>query len=168
MYKFLPIKFDPVKKEFKNRCLVLPVLCLLEEFKENLFDDYMDNSFIELINRVFPHFYACVDENNNFIGFVYLDEWRGNKEKLHSCTLSMCAKKEFWGSKARDAGKFFINHIFETYKIHKLKAEVFSFNKPVMHYLNSIGFKRESVLKQESFKNSKPVDIVVFTKIKGE
>lgn len=142
---------------------VLPrIKILLSKYKNVLSDDYSSECFDDFLKEVVPHLYVGL-KDREFVGFVYLSDWRGNRDKLHSCTMTVCIEKKFWGKTAREISRAFIGRIFKSYGLYKLKAEVFEHNKNVGNFLLSLGFKKEALLEGETFKNGKLINLVIYS-----
>lgn len=159
MYEFVSVTAG--HNPFEYRDFKPDIKKLAAKYAGVLVDDYNSGDFADLLNEVAPHLYAGA-YNGEFIGFVYLNDWRGSKEKFHSATLTVCIDKKFWGKTAREAGRLFIKKVFKHYKCFKLKALVFEHNLNANNFLLSLGFKKESLLLNETFKNNKPVNIIVY------
>lgn len=135
---------------------------LLNKYKNFLEDDYTTGCFEESLSKISPHLYAGFN-NGNFMGFVYLSDWKGGMGNFHSCTMTVCIDKKFWGKPAKEASAIFIDKIFKYYNLYKMKALVFENNKNVINYLIALGFKKEGVLEGETFKHNKPVNLLVYS-----
>ncbi len=171
-YIFLPLIADKNTERFENHQYLLSVLQLFNKHRNFLVDDYYSDDTIEFItelinfiNKLYPHFYVCL-KNGEFIGFVYLDNWQGRYNNYHSCEITTCVDRKFWGKDSLKAGKQFLDTVFETYNLHKIKAEVFKDNHRVKNLLNRLGFKQEAVLKNETVKNGQYIDTILFSIIK--
>jgi RimJ/RimL family protein N-acetyltransferase len=77
--------------------------------------------------------------------------------------MTVCIDKKYWGRIAREASRHFIARIFANYKCYKLKALVYEHNRNARNFLLSLGFKKESTLLNETFKNGKPVNMSVYS-----
>ncbi|MDD3150172.1 MAG: GNAT family protein [Candidatus Gastranaerophilales bacterium] len=169
MYSFEKIS---IEKNI-NSSYINQVIALFKNHHNSLIDDYyfckeisLENELIAFIEKTFPHFYLIfLIENNQkiFIGFVYLYNWRGNNNYIHSCTLTTCFDKKYWGKHPVLAGKTFIKSLFDNYKLEKIKAEVFCHNFKVISLLKKMNFEKEATLKNETFKNGSMIDIDVYS-----
>lgn len=168
-FTFLPIIAGNYNSNTVAKHYLPEILHLFERHKNVLLDDYYSSDFyerlkeiLELINAVSPHFYVILCEEE-FMGFVYLENWIGSTQKLHSCCASVCVAKEFRGAKALEAGKIFIRELFKVHNLHKIKAETFAHNHLGANFLKKLGFSKEATLKHETLKNGKYIDIYVYT-----
>ncbi len=140
-------------------------LFLYIKYSKFLDDDYAQNGlsiydyFFNLVNKTL--FFVIVEDD--FVsGFVYLDNFTGNDEKLHSAEVTTCFDKRFWGDYTKMCGKIFLNYCFEKYNLEKIKALVYPENFRVKTLLKSIGFEKEALLKGETLRNNKLQDIEVY------
>lgn len=176
MSKFIKIILNRKRNEFRNIHFVPDVIALFERFSRYLCDDYfVENkdlfidSIIDLIEKTSPFFWVIIDKKSSKVaGFVYLDNWVGDGEKLHSAEVTTCFNPSFWGKYTKICAKRFINYSFKKYKLTKLKAHVFPQNQKVKTFLKVIGFKKEAVLKAETIKNNELQDIEVYSIIRSE
>jgi len=165
MYSYLTV--IPNINPFIDNCVIPKIKTLLNKYQNVLTDDYGSETFEEFLKRVFPHLYAGF-KDGEFVGFVYLTDWKGGNNRYHSCTLTLCIEKKFWGKTAREISRIFVDKIFKHYGLYKLKGMVFENNRNVGNFLFSLGFKKEALLKGETFKNSKPTNMIVYSLLKDD
>lgn len=176
MSKFKKVIINKKRKEFRNIQYLPQVIALYERFSRYLHDDYfLENqkspvdAIIDLVERTSPFFWVVIDKKSSkFSGFVYLDNWIGTKDNPHSAEITTCFNPVFWGDYTKFCAKKFIKYCFKKYKLKKLKACVFVQNFKVKTLLKKSGFKKEAVLKAETFKNGVLQDIEVYSIIKSE
>ena len=165
MYNFLCVyKFNNL---FVSGFILPRIRELLQKYRNVLTDDYCSESFDEFLTRVQPHLYAGFMDGE-FLGFVYLTDWRGGKNDYHSCTMTVCIEKKYWGKVSKEISKLFIRKVFEHYGLFKLKALVFEHNRNAGNFLLSLGFKKEALLRGETVKNGKPVNMFVYSVFKED
>lgn len=164
---------NPKEGRLQNISYIPEVFKLIERYRDRLFDDYFTEdspslieSVILLIERTSPYFWAITDNKGNFGGFVYLDDWQGNRSRNHSASITTCISPRYRGKFTFFAGKKFIKYAFKRYKLRKLKAEVYSDNKNAVCLLKKLGFSKECTLKSETLVREKPVDIDIYSIIK--
>jgi RimJ/RimL family protein N-acetyltransferase len=170
MFEFLPVRADKNAGVFENNAFLPCIFSLAQRYKRFLFDDYYcaDNigfmlELIALINRLYPHFYVVVEaESHEFMGVVYLDDWKGNKNQLHSCSITTCFEPKFRGKPVIKAGEIFLQKVFEVHKLKKIKAEVFEGNFRAKALLKKLGFVQEGLLKAETIREGKPCKTAIF------
>lgn len=160
MYNFYSINTNDTR-------FISDILDLFLRYRPVLLDDYYNNEPKELYNEVLdlidslaPHFYA-ITRNDIFIGFVYLYDWKGGKNKYHSCMLTTCFKRKYWGQDVRDSARVFLREIIKYYGFRKLKCEVFAHNSRVIKLLEELGFSEEGLLKGETLVSDCLVDVKV-------
>ncbi len=151
---------------FEKPAYLEQALFLYIKYAKFLDDDYAQNKlpvleyFLELIKRTM--FFVIV-EDEVVSGFVYLDNFIGNDEKLHSAELTTCFDKRFWGDYTKYCAKIFLKHCFEKYGFEKIKALVYPQNFRVKTLLKASGFEKEALLKSETMRNGKLQDIEVYS-----
>ena len=169
MIKFVKIKIDRNKKIYKNIYFLEDIYKLFEKYGTFLNDDYTDknllDNIIQTIEQFYP-FYWAVLKDDEFAGFVFLENIIGNTDKLHSAEITTCFKREYWGKFTKLAAKKFIRYCFKKYKFKKLKAKVFKENYRAAAILKSAGMSLEAELKSETTKNGKPQNIQIYSVIK--
>lgn len=174
MSRFIKVIIDISSKEFRNISYVPQIINLYDRFSRYLTDDYFQGKYdssvdavIDLIKKTSPYFWVIVDKkNNNFCGFVFLDNFCGSKDKYHSAEITTCFDPKYWGTYTRFCAKKFIKYCFKKYKFKKIKACIFPQNFKVKSILKFSGFKKEAILKAETYKNSVPQDVEVFSIIR--
>jgi RimJ/RimL family protein N-acetyltransferase len=141
-------------------------LFLYIKYSKFLDDDYAQNKlpvyeyFTNLVNSTL---FFVIIEDDLVSGFVYLDNFVGDGENLHSAELTTCFDKRFWGNYTKICAHIFINHCFEKYKFKKLKALIYPENFRVKTLLKSVGFKKEATLKSETMRKGKLQDIEIYS-----
>jgi len=152
------------------------VIHLYERFSRYLHDDYFlqkqessVDAVINLIEKTTPFFWVIVEKKSSkFAGFVFLENWVGSKNDLHSAEITTCFDPSFWGKYTKICAKKFIKFCFKKYKLKKLKAYVFPQNFKVKTILKKFGFRKEALLKAETLKNGELQDIEVYSIIKNK
>ncbi len=170
------MKFKKIILDNPNNLVYIDeILKLYKKYSKFICDDYFssDANFLEsllrLIKETSPYFWIILEkESNEFAGFVFLENFIGNTEKLHSAEITTCFKQKFWGNFTKKAARKFIKYCFKIINLKKLKAIIFKENVRVKMLLKSAGFKKEAILKGETFKNGKLQDIEIYSTIKKE
>lgn len=171
MCKFIKIIIHRKKKEFRNIQYIPQVIALYEKFSKFLNDDYFQSSqdslvdaVINLVEKTSPFFWVIEDKKTSkFAGFVFLDNWVGDKENKHSAEITTCFSPVFWGKYTKICAQKFIKYCFKNYGLKKLKAYIFPQNSKVRMLLKKSGFKKEATLKAETIKNGILQDIDVYS-----
>ena len=96
------------------------------------------------------------------MGFVFLDNFVGNKEQMFSAEITTCFDKKAWGNFTRYCAKFFLKMCFDNFGLYKIKAQIYPDNFRVRNFLKSCGFEYETTLKNETLRAGKPQDIEVY------
>ena len=167
MIKFVKVSINRTEKKYKNLQFLEKIYHLYKKYYCYLSDDYADfdnilDEIINLIERTSPFFWVILD-NDNFAGFVFLENIIGSKDKMHSAEITTAFKKEYWGDFTKKSAIKFIRYCFKKLNFKKLKALVFKENVKTTKILKTAGFKFEAELKSETLKNRKLQDIKVYS-----
>lgn len=170
MIKFVKIKIDRVKKIYNKIVFLENIYYLYKKFNKYLNDDFSREDLLEeiicLIEANSPYFWVILD-NDNFAGFVFLENIVGNAQKLYSAEITTAFKPEYWGDFTKKVAKKFVRYCFKKLGFKKLKAKVFKENVRSAAILRAAGMKFEAELKSETMKNGKPQDILIYSIIKN-
>ena len=129
-------------------------------FQDDFSSYFIKDSFIKCISN--PFFWVVLDYEENFMGFVFLDNFVGSDGKLFSAEITTCFEKEAWGSFTRYSAKFFLKKCFDELGLYKIKAQIYPDNFRIRNYLKDCGFVFEATLKNETLRAGKPQDIDVY------
>lgn len=121
----------------------------------------------DLIGCVNPYFWLILDYENNYKGFVFLDNFTGNNQKNYSAELTVCFDKNCWGNYSKYCAKIFLKKCFDELELEKIKAQIYPDNYRVKTLLKSAGFEYETTLKNETIRNGKMQDIDVYALYKS-
>jgi RimJ/RimL family protein N-acetyltransferase len=166
-YTFMPLAADRERNIYINQQHFTAVLSLIDKHKNKLLDDYMPNDaigIIQSINNLYPHFYICF-KGNEFMGFIYCYQWKGNGKKYHSCFITAAAERKFYGKPTREAFGLFCNYLYDAYGLIKIRAEVDKNNKLCQKLLEDNRFKKEGFIKACSVLNGEVQDRILFGKV---
>lgn len=174
MNKFIKVIISRKKREFRNIQYLPQIIKLYERFSGYLHDDYFLESqkssvdaVINLIEKTSPFFWVIMDgKSSEFSGFVFLDNLVGAGRNFHSAEVTTCFEPSFWGEYTKICARKFIKYCFKKYKFKKIKAHIFPQNFKVKTFLKKTGFKKEAVLRAETFKNGVLQDIEVYSIIR--
>jgi RimJ/RimL family protein N-acetyltransferase len=99
---------------------------------------------------------------NGMIGFI--DRYN------RSCRLGITiGEKRYWGSGlGKEAMTAVITYCFETLGMNRIGAEVYAFNQRSIRLFESLGFRREGVIRQAVLKNGGFSDEYLFGLLKDE
>ncbi len=147
MYKVIPITW---RKEFINEIEI--IYKSLKDQERRIFDStfYEDNTNVldsmeSLINN--NHIYI-LKEDNNIISTFILNHFKIYKGIINTVNIHCAIRRPYWGPKAREACKYFLDYLEDNYKIKKLIAEVPQCGYGVIKLLKDLGFKHEGTLKE--------------------
>ncbi len=173
MSKFIKIIVNKNEGKFLNIEYLPNIITLYEKFSRYIHDDYfLENksivdAVINLVEKTTPFFWGILDKKNEkFAGFCFLENLTGNSKNLHSADITTCFEPEFWGNYTKKCAQKFIKYCFKKYKFEKLKAYIFPQNSRVKALLKKSGFKKEALLKAETYKNGILQDIEIYSLIK--
>lgn len=168
--KFKRILIDRKSGQCLNTGYLPYVIFFYEKYSKYLNDDYFDmqsqsiiNKIINIIEKTSPYFWVITNgENDEFAGFVFLDNLVGIGKTLHSAELTTCFSPKYWGAFTKVCAKKFLRYCFKNYGLKKIKACIFPQNLRVRNLLKQSGFKSEGVLKSETLRGGKLQDVEVF------
>lgn len=133
------------------------------QYSKYLFDDYAPLNGLVSIFEACPNFWVITDKSDNFMGFVFLDNFTGNGQVNFSAEITVCFDKKAWGSFVRYSAKIFLKHCFDYFGFYKIKALVFPDNFRVKTLLKQTGFEYDTTLPSETLRNGKVQDIEVYS-----
>lgn len=174
MSKFVKIIIDKKNNYYEHLHYLPAVIALYKKFSKYLHDDYFVTPekdqidlVLSLVEKVSPYFWAIVTSRDELAGFVFLDNWVGTADKLHSAEVTTCFAPKFWGKYTKYCAKKFIKYCFKKYKLKKLKATIFQQNFKVKAILKHAGFKKEATLQAETVKNGLTQHVDIYSIIKN-
>jgi len=104
-----------------------------------------------------------ITTNNKVIGSVSLFEIIKN----HKAKIGYWVGKEHRGKGlGTEALKLITKYGFKEYKLKRITANVFIYNKSSARALEKAGFKLEGILRKNRFKNNKYIDDLFYAKLK--
>ncbi len=165
MCKFKPIILTPNLSLFQNLHYIPDVKKCYLKYVKYLQDDFSEAYTSNLHSFIYhssPFFWVVTDFDDNFMGFVFLDNFTGGSGRFYSAELTTCFDKKAWGIFTRYSAKFFLKKCFDELGLYKIKAQVYPDNFLVKTLLKASGFKYESTLKNETLRGGKMQDIEVF------
>ncbi len=168
MLKFRQLIVDRKNNYYKNTEYIPQMMFLYRRYKKFLADDFaLDGRnfydyFLDLVEEASPYFWVIFSDDEA-AGFVYLENFTGNSEKLHCAEVTTCFDKKFWGGFTYYAAIVFFNYCFENLGLKKVKALIYPENFRVVGLLNRCGFIKEALLKSETMRGGKPQDMVIYS-----
>lgn len=136
--------------------------CKYLKYLQDDFSPFKDENILNIISSLAPHFWVITTKTDDFMGFVYLDNFTGNKNFLYSAELTTCFDRKAWGSFTRYSAKFFLKKCFDEYGLHKIEARIYPDNYRIKALLKSSGFEYESTLKNATMRLGKFQDIEIY------
>lgn len=174
MIKFVPILIDVQNNRFENHQYLPFILSQFNKYKHILADDYYPKDDRELvkyivdeINALYPWFMIGF-VNDKPIGVVWVSHWHGNYSKYHSCQIHSFIDKKYWGKTAKKATNEFLSLLFNNYGVERIQMEIPDFNHKAIGFAKRLGFVKEGVIRCATLKGNKPVNNILFSKLKGE
>lgn len=136
---------------------------LFNKYKKYLQDDFSTiERLSDLILSTSPYFWIVLDYNGRFMGFVYLDNFVGNRTKLYSAELTTCFEKYAWGTFTRYSAKIFLKLCFDKLNLEKITANIYPENFRTKSLLKNCGFNYETTLKNTTLRFGKMQDIDIY------
>lgn len=167
MCKFIRVKsYNSLKNNERYSKYIGKIDVLYKRYSKFLFDDFFaekQNGVGNFIKNLSPYFWIIADRNDNFAGFVYLDDFVGNENNFFSAEVSVCFDKKYWGNFVRYSSKFFFKMCFDVFGFYKIRAQFYPQNKFVKNLLKDCGFDYEVTLPSETLRNGVPQDIEVWS-----
>lgn len=96
----------------------------------------------------------CLNENDRYIGNVYMTDIDMLKRSCHSHVL--IGEKDCWGKGyAREALLMVIDYMFKERNIHRIQANILESNIQSLKMHEKCGYKIEGLMRDAVFKNGK-------------
>ncbi len=173
MCKFVRLIIDRKNSRYQNTEYLSNVIFLYLRYAKFLNDDYAQQvsftNIVDMIEKCGDMFFVMLnEENDEFAGFVYLDNPIGNTEKVHSFEITTCVERKYWGNFTKKAAVSFFKYCFTDLGLKKVKAQIYPFNYRVRYILKFAGFKKDGILRGETLKNGKMQDIEVYSLLKSD
>lgn len=174
MIKFVPVIADEKNQKFENHQYLPFIISLFAQYKNILIDDYYPKDKVDLllylideINSLHPWFLLCLMDNEP-IGVVWATHWHGNGKKYHSCQIHSYVDKKYWGTPLKKATDALLDLLFINYGLERVQMEIPENNHKAVAFAHKTGFTREGVVRCASIKDGKPLNNILFSKLKGE
>ena len=132
-------------------------------YSKFLSDDYAKDLGYSYIFSSCPNFWVITDVSDKFMGFVYLDNFIGNKKEHYSAEITVCFDKKAWGNFVRYSAKIFLKKCFDNFGFFKIKALIYPDNYRVKTLLKQVGFQYDTVLPNETLRKGKLQNIEVYS-----
>ena len=173
MCKFVKLIIDRKNSRYENTRYLSNVMFLYSRYAKFLNDDYAPEAnymnLLDLIEKCGELFYVVLNrEDEDFAGFIYLDNPIGNSERLHSCEITACIEKKYWGNFNKKLSVEFFGYCFNTLGLRKIKAQIYPFNNRVRSILKYSGFQKDGILRGETLKCGKLQDVEVYSLLKSD
>ena len=107
MCLFLHIK----RPSLKNLHYIREIFECYKKYSKYLHDDFTTNNGIEYVMYSIPYLWVICDINGNFMGFVSLDNFIGNKSLNFSAEITTCFHRRAWGNFTKYSAKIFLKKI---------------------------------------------------------
>ena len=164
MCKFINILINPKHNLFSNLHYIPFIKNCYNKYYKILQDDFAkyESDIFSYIEHCFPYFWVVTTYNNEFMGFVCLDNFIGGGNTLYSAELTTCFDKKAWGTFTRYSAKIFLKKCFDELGLTKIKVQVYPDNFRTAALMKCSGFKYESTLKAETLRQGKMQDIDIY------
>ncbi len=164
--KFVQVLYKPSLNQFSNLHYIPDIQICYSQYAKYLQDDFakFNENILFYLEQSFPFFWVVLNEEDEFMGFVALENPCGDENRLYSVELLTCLDKKAWGSFSRYSANIFLKKCFEELGVYKIKALVFPDNFRTSTLLKTSGFKYETTLKSETLRFGKPQDIDVYAR----
>lgn len=164
MCKFIQVIYDTNRCFYSNLHYIPQIRACYLKFAKYLEDDFakIDRNICSYIESFSPYFWAVLTFNNQFMGFVGLDNLIGGRGVLYSADLTTCFEKEAWGDFTRYSAKIFLKKAFDELGLRKINAQIYPDNFRVKTLLKSCGFVYETTLKSATLRGGVAQDFDVY------
>jgi len=167
MCKFIQV-IQPLSLNFSATLHYIPEVrkCFGKYYKylQDDFASFDTKNILSFLEKLCPNFWIILDYNSDdFMGFVYLDNFVGNKTSIYSAELTTCFDRKAWGTFTRYSAKLFLKKCFDEFGLYKIKAQIYPDNHRIKTLLKNSGFIYETTLKKETLRLGKPQDIEVYS-----
>ena len=159
MCKFKQIILDPLCPHLHY---IPEIISCCKKYLKYLQDDYAALNGWDIL-RACPNFWVITDFYDEFMGFVFFDNFTGNESSNFSAELTICFDKKAWGSFIRYAAKIFLKQCFDAFGFYKIKALIFPDNYRVKKLLKQTGFEFDTILPAQTMRCKKIQDIEVYS-----
>jgi len=102
-------------------------------------------------------YYLVARENDIIAGMFLMFPLNGVTIDSHVAILP-----EFYGEKAKDAGKLAVRWIFENTEYLKMNAVIPEYNKLALKFVSDVGFQQEGINKNSFIRNGKLFNQIYF------
>ncbi len=107
-----------------------------------------------------------IEAEGKIIGEVVFSRIRWFNRKSE---ITIIIKKDFQGKGyGKESLKAAMDFAFNKMNLHRLEAEIYEFNKVSIKLMESLGFKKEGVLREAQFSNGKYWDIIRYGILRSE
>ena len=158
MYEVIKVKWTPEQQDD-----IKEIYRMFKDQERKIFDltTYFDNtSVMDLVQLMCEEdFVFLIKEEGTPCAVVVLDNPTVFGKLIARVNIHTAIRRPFWGAKAREICKTFIEFLHEHYLIKKLIAEVPQCGYGVIKLLKDMGFKHEGTMKEATLyldKTGKP------------
>lgn len=158
MYEVIQVKWEPnyqdeikeIYRMFKDQERKI--------FPLTSFDD--GTNVMDMVEYVINNDYVFLIEDNKIPCAVFiLDNPYTYKDIITKVNIHTAIRRPFWGQRAREICRFFVQYLNEEFLIKKLIAQVPQCGYGVIKLLKDLGFKHEGTMKEATLykdKNGNP------------
>lgn len=158
MYEVIRVKWKP---EFQDD--IKEIYRMFKDQERKIFDltsYYNDTTVMDFVQYICENdFVFIVKEDEKPCAVFFLNEALVYKNIITRLNIHTAIRRPYWGTKAREICKFFLQYLNDKYIIKKIIAEVPQCGYGVIKLLKDMGFKHEGTLKDGCLfkdKNSNP------------
>jgi RimJ/RimL family protein N-acetyltransferase len=101
------------------------------------------------------------------VGTIGLDgiDWRNQQAQIGQFLLEAEQRQHGY---AEDAARVLLQYAFEELNLHRLQAEVYGWNRPVIEWIKFYGFREEGVLREAVFSGGRFQDKVILGLLRAD
>lgn len=154
MYEVIRVKWEP---EFQDD--IKEIYRMFKDQERKIFDlttYFNGTSIMDLVEDMCENdFVFLIKEDDTPCAVFILDNPSIYKTIISRINIHTAIRRPYWGTKAREICKVFLNFLDSHYLIKKLIAEVPQCGYGVIKLLKDMGFKHEGTMKEASIYNDK-------------
>ncbi len=137
-----------------------------DDFLEPLNRPYFSNNFeLKYSNCKVCEFFKVADEGKKIGGIILHDFDKFSNRIMFTIAISTKLQNVGFGYEVM---KRLLKYLFRERKIRKVFLEVYDTNRRAIKLYQKLGFRKEGVLKEHTYKEGKYIDLIIMAMLKRE
>jgi len=145
-------------------------ILLIDNSKDWYLSDYSDKSLdgiFETIRKLSPNIWT-IEEDGEYLGFFWANDWVGGSGKFHSCHITSATLPKSWGRKNRLILEEISYFLFDKYNLTKIYCDVLASNRSCLRILKDCNFMEEGVIKNSTYLQGELVNHILLSKFRKD